>query len=305
MKKVKHLKITKGMKVDELVRKMKEVGVMGAGRLGRSVDILEKMIKDKDCKVFLGQAGALVPGGMREILADILRNKFIDVFVTTGATLTHDLGEALGFYHEVGDSNADDKELHKQGKDRMWDSLMQNEVYEKMEDFFDENWEEFSKAKKINELIWLIGSKLEDKNSILRIAYENKIPIFCPALADSGIGLIIYGGKMKGKDIKIDAFEDMRDIMDIAWTSKKAGVFYLGGGVPKNFIQQAMQLAPRSASLGVQMTTDRAEFGGSSGASLKEGISWGKMDSEGEFVDVFLDSTVGLPLIYAALKERV
>ena len=137
------------------------------------------------------------------------------------------------------------------------------------------------------------------------MAYENKIPIFCPALADSGIGLMIYGKKMSGKEIKIDAFEDMKDIMEIAWNCKKAGVFYLGGGVPKNFIQQAMQLAPKNADFGVQVTIDRAEFGGSSGASLKEGISWGKMSPKGKFVDVYLDSTVALPLIYASLKERV
>ena len=305
MKKVEHCKINKGMKVDDLVREFSKIGVMGAGRVARSVDILEKMIKDKDCKVFFGQAGALVPGGMRDILADILRNRLVDVFVTTGATLTHDLVEALGFRHEQGKSEVDDSKLREEGKDRMWDSYMPNEVYGKMEDFFEENWDDFSSCKTIKELIWKIGSKLKDENSILKIAYENKIPIFCPALADSGIGLMIYGRKMKGKEINIDAFEDMKDIMDIAWTCKKAGIFYLGGGVPKNFIQQAMQVAPKNASFGVQVTMDRAEFGGSSGASLKEGISWGKMNEEGEFVDVFLDATVALPLIYAALKDRI
>ncbi len=305
MKRVESVDITKGMTVNTLVKAMGKTGVMGSGRLGKAVDILEKMVKDKDCKVFFGQAGALVPGGMRNILADLLRRKFVDAFVTTGATLTHDLVEALGFPHEVGTSDADDNELHKKGKDRMWDSYMNNKAYEKMEDFFDEHWQDFSKAKTISALINLIGSKVQDKNSILRVAYEQKIPVFCPALADSGIGLMIYGRKMKGKDIQIDAFEDMNDIMDIAWTCKKAGVFYLGGGVPKNFIQQAMQLAPKSASYGVQVTTDRAEFGGSSGASLKEGISWGKMNEKGEFVDVFLDSTVALPLMYAALLDRL
>lgn len=301
---VKQLNIEKGMKVDDLIKNMKEVGVMGSGRLGKAADILELMVKDKDCKVFFGQAGALVPGGMRNIISDLLRNKFVDVFVTTGATLTHDLVEALGYRHEIGKSDADDAELHKKGLDRMYDSYMPNKVYEAMEDFFNKYWDEFSKAKKINELINLIGSKLTDKNSILKIAYDKKIPIFCPSLADSGIGLMIYGRKASGKQISIDAFEDMKDILDIAWTSKKSGVFYLGGGVPKNFIQQSMQFSPSSASYGVQITTDRAEFGGSSGASLKEGISWGKMNTKGKFIDVYLDSTIALPLIYASLKNR-
>ena len=116
---------------------------------------------------------------------------------------------------------------------------------------------------------------------------------------------MVWGKKAHGRNISIDAFEDMKDIMDIAWTSKKIGVFYLGGGVPKNFIQQTMQISPRKAEFGVQITTDRAEFGGSSGASLKEGISWGKMNNKGLFVDVYLDATVALPLIYAALRERL
>jgi len=305
MKHVEHLDVKKGMKINDLVKGMNKVGVMGPGRLGRAVDILEEMIKDRDCKVFFGQAGALVPGGMRKILTDILKNKLVDVFVTTGATLTHDLGEALGFRHEIGCSNVDDTELNKDGKYRMWDSYMKSKVYEKMEDFFEKNWDEFKKAKKINELIYLIGSKIKDKNSILRIAYKNRIPIFCPALADSGIGLMIYGRKAKGRDIKIDAFEDMKDIMEIAWNCKKAGVFYLGGGVPKNFIQQAMQLAPKNACFGVQVSMGRAEFGGSSGASLREGISWGKMNPRGKFVDVFLDCTIALPVLYTCLKDRL
>ena len=278
---------------------------MGCGRLGKAVGILERMIKDKDCKVFFGQAGAMIPGGMRNILSGFMKDCFVDVFVTTGASLTHDLVEALGYRHEIGKADADDAKLHEEGKDRMWDSYMPNKAYEALEDFFEKYWEEFSSCNKINELIWKIGSKLDDKDSVLYNCFKKKVPIFCPALADSGIGLMIWGRKAKNKKIFIDAFEDMKDIMDIAWSSKKAGVFYVGGGVPKNFIQQAMQLAPRNAIYGVQITTDKAEYGGSSGASLKEGISWGKMDSKGELVDVFLDGTVALPLVYAALRERL
>ncbi len=304
MRKVEHIKIKGKLSVNELIKLMGGAGVMGSGRLARAVDILEEMIKDKECKVFFGQAGAMVPGGMRSIIRDLIRNGFADVFVCTGATLTHDLVEALGYRHEVGKADADDALLLKEGKDRMWDSYMPIEVYEGMEDFFEKYWNDFSSCKKINELLWMIGSKLKDEESILYVCYKKKVPIFCPALSDSGIGLMIWGRKAKGKKIEIDAFEDIRDIMDLAWTSKKAGVFYVGGGVPKNFIQQAMQLSLRNAEYGVQITSDRAEYGGSSGASLKEGISWGKMNEKGKFVDVYLDATVALPLIYGALIER-
>ena len=303
--KVSQIKIDKTLTVNELISLMSKVGVMGSGRLAKSIDILELMIKDKNCKVFFGLAGAMVPGGMRNIISDFLRNSWIDVFVTTGATLTHDLAESLGYKHEIGNENANDSELYKKGLDRMYDSYMPNRVYESMEDFFEKHWKDFSHCKKINELLFKIGSKLIDKNSILSIAYEKNIPIFCPALADSGIGLMIWGRKAKNKEIKIDAFEDMKDILDIAWTSKKSGVFYIGGGTPKNFIQQSMQFSPRKALYGVQITTDRPEFGGSSGASLKEGISWGKMNPKAKFIDVPLDATVALPIIYASLRERL
>jgi deoxyhypusine synthase len=139
----------------------------------------------------------------------------------------------------------------------------------------------------------------------LRTCFEKKIPIFCPAIADSGIGLMIWGNLAKGKSINVGTFDDMKEILSIAWDSKKSAVFYVGGGVPKNYIQQAMQFSPNAAELGVQITMDRPEPGGSSGAELREGISWGKMSGKGDFVDVICDATIALPLIYAALKERL
>ena len=300
MKPVKQMDVKPGMNVSDLVKEMSASGVFGAGRIGRASNIMRKMFDDKDCKVFLGQAGAMVPGGMKNILVDMLQRGYIDVFVTTGATLTHDLVEALGFHHYQGNSGVDDAKLHKEKYDRIYESLMPNEVYEKLEDFFVQHFDEFAKCKNIKEFLWKIGEFTPNQNSILRVCYEKKIPIFCPAIADSGIGLMIWGRIASGKKINIDVFDDMREIIDIAWTSKKNGVVYIGGGVPKNFIQQSMQFS-KGASYGVQITTDRPEPGGSSGAELREGISWGKMEHDGEFVDVYCDATIALPLIYASL----
>jgi len=301
MKKVKQIDIKKDMKVKDLVKEMQLSGVMGAGRIGKAVEIAEKM--DKDCKVFFGLAGAMVPGGMKNIIIDMLKSNFIDVFVTTGANLTHDLVESLGFNHFQGKADADDVKLRKQGIDRIYDSFMPNKVYEALEDFFDKNFKEISKEKlNIKEFLWKIGSLVKEENSILRVCYEKKIPIFCPAIADSGIGLMIWNHLAKGEHIEIDAFSDLKEIIEIAWTSKKTGVFYIGGGVPKNYIQQAMQFA-KGASYGIQITMDRPESGGSSGADLKEGISWGKMNEKGEFVTVVCDATIALPLIWASIKR--
>ena len=292
------------MHVAELVQGMAGSGVMGAGRIARAVDILKKMLADKDCTIFFGQAGAMVPGGMKNILHDILLSGRIGVFVTTGATLTHDTVEALGHKHYQGSACADDAELHKKGLDRMYDSYMPNTVYEDLEDFFQKNWDVLATAKNIRDLLHIMGSLLpSEPKSILRICYEQKIPVFCPALADSGIGLMIWGRLAAGKKMNVPAFDDMKEIISIAWDSKKNGVFYIGGGVPKNFCQQAMQFS-KQASYGVQITTDRPEWGGSSGAELREGISWGKMQANAEFVDVFCDATIALPLIWAAVKSK-
>jgi len=188
--------------------------------------------------------------------------------------------------------------------DRIYNVAMPNSVYEKMEDFFEANWEEFSKCKNIKEFLWKLGELCSgsSENCILKKCYEKNIPIFCPALADSGIGLMIWGRKAAGKKISIDAFEDMSEIIDIAWTAKKRGILYVGGGVPKNFIQQSLQFS-KGAQYGIQITTDRAETGGSSGAPLKEGISWGKMESTARFVDVPCDATIALPLILGYVKN--
>ncbi|MBS3108361.1 deoxyhypusine synthase [Candidatus Woesearchaeota archaeon] len=302
---VKHISINKGMTVNELVNQMSNSGVFGAGRISKAVDIFESMAKDKNCMVFLGQAGAMVPGGMKNILIDMLKNKYIDVFVTTGATLTHDMAESIGYKHFRGLSDIDDSKLNKKKIVRIYDSFMPNEVYIGMENFFKEHFDELSKAKTTKEFLWLVGKLLpNNQSSILKTAYQNKIPIFCPALSDSGIGLMIWGQSLRKKGLNLNIFDDLNEIINLSWSSKKTGVIYIGGGVPKNYIQQAMQFS-KSADYAIQISTDIPFFGGSSGADLREGISWGKLNKNAEYANVICDATIALPLIYAALKERI
>lgn len=303
-KPINHIKIEKGMSAAELLEKMQESGVMGAGKLGSAGEILVEMMQDKECKIFFGCAGALVPGGMREIIIDILESGRIDVFVCTGATLTHDLVEALGFHHYQGHHLMDDVKLNEEGYDRMYDSLMPNDVYGTIEEFLDKNIEKFTDKKmNVKEFLWTLGSIVENR-SILKVCAEKKIPIFCPAIGDSGIGLMIWGQLCKKRNIQVDAFGDLNEIIGISWGSKKNGVLYLSGGTPKNYIQQAMQFS-KGADYGIQITTDRPEPGGSSGAPLKEGISWGKLHEKAHFVDVFCDVTIALPLLWAYAKEKI
>ncbi len=296
MDEIKSIKLKKEMKVSELVEQMAEAG-FGARKIGIASEIAKEMFSEKDCTIFLGLAGAMVPAGMKQIIIDLINNNKINVLVTTGANLTHDLIEALGDQHYHCDT-WDDEEFHKKGYDRIYNVLMKTQVYEKLENFFEQNWEQLNKSKNIKELIETIGNILpENSNSILKSCSKNKIPIYCPALADSGIGLMIWGRLASGKKISIDAFEDMKEIIDTAWTSEKKGIIYIGSGTPKNFIQQSLQFSS-GANYGIQITTDNAESGGSSGAPLEEGKSWGKLKTDARFVDVKCDATIALPLIF-------
>jgi deoxyhypusine synthase len=245
----------------------------------------------------------MVPAGMKKIISDMLEN--VNVFVTTGANLTHDLMESLGEKHYQGDDLIDDKELNEKGIDRIYNVFMKNSVYEKLEDFFEKNYDSLKQCKTIKEFLWKIGELLpEDSQGILKKCFVKKIPVFCPGIADSGIGLMVWGRNVSGKgETNIDVFSDMKEIIDLSWTAEKSGVIYVGGGLPKNFIQQSLQFS-KGANYGIQITTDRTEPGGSSGAPLREGISWGKMDKNADFIDVFCDATIALPLIYGAVKDN-
>lgn len=290
------------MTVNELVKQMELCGVMGSGRIGKAVSVLEKMVNEKDCVKFFGLAGAMVPGGMRQIIIDLIENNFFDVFVATGATLTHDCVEALGIRHVVGSERESDENYRQKGLDRMFDSLMPNSAYVELEKFVKDSCVELEGEIAVSELLSHFGKCLKKKNSILSACYKKNIPIFCPAFTDSGLGI---QSMFYLKKAKLDYFLDLKQIFDIAWEAKKKGIFYVGGGVPKNFVQQALQFSPKPADFAVQVTTDRPEFGGSSGAELREGISWGKLNPKANFVDVFCDATIALPIIAAALLERV
>ena len=188
MDEIKGIKIKDNMKVSELVGGMSKMG-FGAGNISRASSIMKRMFDDKECKVFLGVAGAMVPAGMQGIILDLLDET--DVFVTTGANLTHDLIESLGEKHYQRESNVSDEELNEKGINRIHNVFMKNVVYEKLEEFFTENFDEINKCKNIREFLWKLG-ELAPKNCILKKCWEKKIPVFCPGIADSGIGLMMW-----------------------------------------------------------------------------------------------------------------
>ena len=298
--------------ITDLIAEFHSSGVFGPGRIAKAVDIYTEMIQQKST-VFLGIAGALVPGGMRKILTDMITEGMVDVIVSTGANVTHDLIEAFGGKHVRHVPYESDQELRDKSIDRIYDVFVADKSFMKLEDnlqpMFKEIWE--NNKDETNTLVIstcklmeLIGEKLDDENSFLKAAYDNKVPIYVPALSDSVLGLQLWLFSQLNRTL-IDDMDDLGSIQRLAWDSEKAGAFFLGGGVPKNYIFQSRLMSPKTFDYAIQITMDRVETGGLSGASLEEAISWGKVNSGSKMINVVSDITIALPLIFHATLNNL
>ncbi|KYH42140.1 MAG: deoxyhypusine synthase [Candidatus Bathyarchaeota archaeon B26-1] len=307
MKTVKQIEIKSGMSVGELVREMEAAGVLGAGKIGEASKIVAEMFGDPRCTVFLTLAGPLVPGGLRKIIANLLEGGYVDVIVTTGANLVHDMVESLGFKHYRGTFKADDKVLKDEEIGRIGDVYIEQKAFQGLEDWlykvFDELPSEMKRRISITDLLTEIGRRLPDKNSILATAARKGVPIICPAFLDSIAGFHLWMYGQDGK-INVDPLLDVSRLMDKVYEADKAGIIILGGGVPKHFALFANTFR-EGVDLAVQITMDRPEPGGLSGATLEEAISWSKVKPEGKAVTVICDVTIAFPLIVAAALEYV
>lgn len=302
LKKVNQFKIDNETDIVSLIDAFKDTG-FNAKRLAIGCSIYKKMVDDKECVKFFGLAGALVPGGMQGIIHDFIEEGFVDVLVTTGANLTHDIAETLGYHHLQGEfevNKLNDAKLRDEQLNRIYDVFLPNDVYEGIEDFV-------SKLKipdnqmPVSAFLKFLGEQLPDHpNSILKICSKKRVPVFCPAFTDSGLAMQLGFHHQK---LNLNHFKDMLDMVNLAWDAKKAGVCFVGGGVPKNFIMQSLQFCPSSATYAIQITMDRPEPGGLSGASLSEGISWGKISEKAEYSTIISDATIALPLILWYLKK--
>ncbi|MFX0001164.1 MAG: deoxyhypusine synthase family protein [Candidatus Hodarchaeota archaeon] len=302
LKKVNQFEIKNNTDIVELINSLKETG-FNAKRLALACEIYNEMINNPDCVKFFGLAGALVPAGMQRVIYDFIKEGYIDILVTTGANLTHDLAEALGYKHLQGDIESritNDNFLHKEQINRIYDVFMPNKVYEGIEDFVSK-LDIPDKKMSVSSFLRFLGEQLpKDSNSILRICYEMQIPIFCPAFTDSGLALQLGFHHQK---INLNHFADMLEMVNLSWDAKVAGICIVGGGVPKNFIMQSLQFSPNSAAYAIQITMDRPEPGGLSGATLREAISWGKINEKAKFSTIISDATIALPIILWFLKK--
>ncbi len=297
---IRHVKITGDMTVSQLVDSLSGTA-FGAGRLFEAVEIYREMINDRDCTKFFGLAGAMVPAGMRQVVSDMIREGQIDILVTTGANLVHDIIESLGLHHYKGTDTVDDVELKHSSINRIYDVFLPEEHFARLEEKLQPLFRELPGKLSISELLSNIGGRLDDDNSILKSAHDTGIPVYCPAIQDSIIGLQAWLYRQTNP-LNVDVFADMKGLIDRCYEAKRAGVFIVGGGVPKNFILQSMLVTPKSFDYAIQLTMDRPETGGLSGATLDEARSWGKVGEKARSVTVYSDATITLPLIVAAAK---
>ncbi len=298
---IKHAKIIPDMTVSQLMGSFRDCA-FGAGRLCEAVDIYRDMIDDRECTRFFGLAGAMVPAGMRQVVSDLIKDGDIDILVTTGANLVHDIIESLGLHHYKGTDATDDVELKRNAINRIYDVFLPEEHFSRLEEKLQPVFGELPDKLSISELLSLIGEKLDDDNSILKSAYDMGVPVYCPAIQDSIIGLQAWLYKQT-KPLNVDVFADMKGLIDRCYEAKRAGVLIVGGGVPKNFILQSMLVTPKSFDYAIQLTMDRPETGGLSGATLDEARSWGKVGENARSVTVYSDATITLPIIIAAAKS--
>ena len=275
----------------------------GAGRLWEAVDIYREMQNDRECTKFFGMAGAMVPAGMRQIVSDLIRNREIDILVTTGANLVHDIIESMGLHHYRGTEATDDVQLKHHAINRIYDVFLPEEHFAKLEEKLQSVLRDIPERLSITEFLSHIGSGLDDNNSILKSAHDMGVPVYCPAIQDSIIGLQAWLYRQT-KPLNVDVFADMKGLIDRCYEAKRTGVLIVGGGVPKNFILQSMLVTPRSFDYAIQLTMDRPETGGLSGATLDEARSWGKVGENARAVTVYSDATITLPLIVAATNGR-
>ncbi len=301
---ISHADVKKGMSVSSFVKELGKCGFQ-ARKIAMAVKVLSDMVSDKECTKFLALAGTMVPGGMRKVICEFLREKFFDVVVSTGANLTHDLIEAFGEKHKFMDSEETDVELQVKGINRIYNVLLPNRGYVALENGLRKLFPKLpQKEMSSREFLYELGLKIRDKNSILKVAAEKKIPVFAPSLPDSVLGFQVWMYS-QNHDLTVNTTIDQGEVLDIVFESEKTGALVVGGGVPKHYVAMAAQIADKPLKYAVQITLDRPEGGGVSGAKLEEAKSWRKVHPKAETVDLVCDATIALPLILAALKDRL
>ena len=313
-KKIKHVDIKKFNSIP-LIDSFENMSFQSRN-LARACKIYDTMLRDKDCTVILCLAGSLVSAGLKKVIFDLIKHNMVDVVVSSGAIVVdQDFFEGLGFYHYRGFVNADDNKLRELMIDRIYDTFIDEEDLRVCD----------MTVKKIadglkpgiyssREFIYEMGKYLEDygenQESFILEAYKKELPVFCPAFSDcsAGFGLVFHQTEKK-HHVSIDSVKDFRELTEIKIKSKETGVVMVGGGVPKNFVQDTVVAADILGvtvpmhKYAVQLTVADERDGALSGSTFKEASSWGKVDQGYEQM-VFSEATITFPLLASYVYHK-
>src|SRR6188474_1728253 len=303
--------VSAGATTDEVLNRMERTSFQGRN-LGTARRIWEKMLTS-DATIFMGTAGALSAGGMRLIIAHLIEQRYIDCLVSTGANLYHDLHETRGRRHFIGSPTLDDAALAAERIDRVYDTLASEDEFCRNDEWIAAFVLKLERRPyTTREYLYKLGEQLWNdtgNNGILTAAYRAKVPIFCPAIADSSIGMGLSQARHRDQTAGFsDVIGDIIESANIVIRKPSTATIVLGGGTPKNFINQASVQAEfyddrvGGHKYAIQIVTDVPYYGGASGSSLEEAQSWGKLTLESEKVTVHCDVTVALPLLVTALE---
>ena len=305
---VEHIDIT-SIDSREIISSMKKMSFVSR-ETGNAADIYNQMLKDKDCTIFLTLAGSTSAAGCMNIYRDMIKFNMIDAIVATGASIIDmDLFEALGFKHYRGSQFQDDNELRKNYIDRIYDTYIDEDELQICDKIICEiannlQPRSYTSREFIREIGKYLKNNAKKKDSLIETAYDKNVPIFCPAFTDSsaGFGLVMHQEKNPINHITIDSIREFRELTEIKIRSKGSGLFMIGGGVPKNFIQDTVicaELLGKEVDMhkyAIQITVADSRDGACSSSTLKEASSWGKVDTTKEQM-VFAEATSVLPLI--------
>ena len=311
-KPVEPFTVAPDLTADAVLTKMERVSFQGRN-LATARRIWEKML-GSDSTIFLGTAGALSAGGMRLVIAHLIEQRYIDVLVSTGANLYHDLHETRGRRHFIGTPHLDDAALATERIDRVYDTLASEDEFCKNDEWIAAFVLKLERRPYTSrEFLYKLGEYLWQETGhvgILTAAYKAKVPIFCPAISDSSIGMGASQARHRDQTAgQIDVIGDIIESANIVIRRPSTASIVLGGGTPKNFINQASVQAEfyddrvTGHKFALQIVTDVPYYGGASGSSLEEAQSWGKLSIESEKVTVHGDVTMALPMLVSAMDH--
>jgi deoxyhypusine synthase len=287
-----------------------------ARNLGKCFEIYENMLNDVDRPtIILGLTGPLIAAGLRKVIRDMIHNRIVDVVVSTGAIMYQDFYQGRGFKHYVGSLDMDDKVLRSLMIDRIYDTLVDEEKFEETDRMIAKIIGSLKPGNySSRQILSFLGESIDDENSILHTAYKQGVPIFSPALNDSsiGIGLTLYYENHKNEErITLDSIKDNHEFLHIVLNSKKTAAILLGGGVPKNWINDGVVMANyayhkeiEGHAYAFQITTANPADGGLSGSTLEEAQSWGKIWQKATKATAYVETSIALPLVVGAVLQK-